>query len=327
MTDNETINQHYVPQTYLRRFANTANQIWVFDKAKSNAFQTSVRNVAAERRFYDSEEVKEITGDNQFIENHLINSEGHYQTVSNTLINVLNAGKFEKLKLRDRLFLSTYMILQMLRTKETRILHQHIEEAIDTVQGKAVRDAGLEPPLHTEFLDGRNPKSLARNLQLHSLLNNGQIQGMASILHRHIWVILEAFGDEEFITSDHPFVKRAHITGTWRSMSGIASEGIEILFPLSPKYIITLVDRNHFAKMESFDGKRMLLGYLENMLYYNQFQIKQSNRFIFSQNGNFDFVKTVIQEEPIHGNTDRKRVGSMYHNEFDQPIDDHKSSF
>ncbi len=317
MAKDEVKNQHYVPQAYLRHFANSKEQIWVFDKSNGQEFQTNVRNVASERRFYDNDDLGSITGDRQFIEKQLGNLEGHYETLSQALVRDLSRGRFRSISPKYRHFLATYMVVQMLRTKESRIQHEHMAKTILAIQKKAYRDRGLEIPSDTELLDGTTPKEMAQDVQHRTLLDGDHIREMAMILYRHIWVIQEAFGDEEFITSDHPFVKRGHITGTWRSMSGIASEGIEILFPLSPKYLLTLVERRHFATMARLDGLRMPLVCHDNMIYNNQFQVKQSNRFVFSRNKDFDFVRMMIAEEPIHGDPNRNRLKTNHDSELE----------
>jgi hypothetical protein len=308
MANEEVINQHYVPQAYLRRFANSSGQIWVFDKATSREFQTNVRNVGSERRFYDSEDLKKITGDRQFIEKHLSNLEGVYENRIRSLIDSLSTGKFKEIKSRDRHFLSAYMVVQMIRTKETRIMHQQMAEALLAIQKQGYRNSASEIPPDAELLDGMTVEEMARDVHNRSLLRAESIQQMASILFHHIWVVQESFEKEVFLTSDHPFGKRGHITNTWRSMNGIASKGIEIVFPLSPRYLLTLMERTHFAKAQALDGRKVRLTSHDNMIYCNQFQIKQSNRFIFSRENDFDFAKTVIRDEPTHGDPDRKRV-------------------
>jgi hypothetical protein len=50
---NKVKQQHYVPRSYLRRWANSRDQIWVIDKSTQQAFETHVKNVAQERYFYD----------------------------------------------------------------------------------------------------------------------------------------------------------------------------------------------------------------------------------------------------------------------------------
>lgn len=66
-----TKNQHYVPQSYLRYFANSKEQLWVYDTKDKKSFKTSIRNIASERFFYDIEELDKTTGKEQFIEKEL----------------------------------------------------------------------------------------------------------------------------------------------------------------------------------------------------------------------------------------------------------------
>jgi len=214
------------------------------------------------------------------------------------------------LKPRPRHFLSAYLAIQMMRTKESRITSIQMMETIRAILKKSYVDAGKEPPPDEELMDGMAPEEAARDIQNRSLLDGAMIQKMATILFRHIWVIQEAFGNEQFLTSDNPFAKRPHITGTWRSMSGIASTGIEIVFPLSPKFLLTLCERNHFQNMQRFDGQRLPLLCHDNMIYNNQFQVYDSNRFVFSQNGEFSYVEQILRENPIHGNPNKMRVAT-----------------
>jgi hypothetical protein len=59
MTDAKK--QHYVPQFYLRGFANQSEQIHVFDKFTQKSSPAKVNNVAASNYFYDlSEDIVEV---------------------------------------------------------------------------------------------------------------------------------------------------------------------------------------------------------------------------------------------------------------------------
>jgi Protein of unknown function (DUF4238) len=309
MAKNESKNQHYVPLAYLRHFANSKEMIWAFDKSTGREFQPNIANIAAERRFYDNDEIGSITGDKQFIENKLSNDlEGHYATISSALIKDLSSGKFRSLSNKHRHFLATFMVVQMLRTKESLIKLEQLTNSVLDIYKKTFCKKEFEPPLDEELLGGMTREETARDVQHRSLLNGATIQDMSLILYRHIWFIQEAFEEDEFITSDHPFVKRGHITSTGRSRSGIDSTGVEILFPLSPRYLLTLVDREHFATMAKLDGVKLRLVSHDNMIYNNDFQIRQSSRFVFSRKNNFDFVRAMIAESPIYGDLNRKRI-------------------
>jgi hypothetical protein len=45
--------QHYVPQSYLKRFTFDGSQVHVFDKFERRQFQSNIKNVAAKTRFHD----------------------------------------------------------------------------------------------------------------------------------------------------------------------------------------------------------------------------------------------------------------------------------
>jgi hypothetical protein len=55
MKDTANTNQHYVPQMLLRGFAidGEKEQVRVFDKSTGKEFPTAIRNIGAERGYYD----------------------------------------------------------------------------------------------------------------------------------------------------------------------------------------------------------------------------------------------------------------------------------
>ncbi len=56
---NKTEDRHYVPKMLLRQFSSDPKeneQIYIFDKHKDKKFLTHIRNIAAERGFYETEE-------------------------------------------------------------------------------------------------------------------------------------------------------------------------------------------------------------------------------------------------------------------------------
>ena len=114
-------NQHYVPKIYLERFANAQKQIWVYDKFLRRKFQAHIRNIASEKAFYDSAKMEATTGDKSFIEKKLSKLEGEYGKQIQSLVDSLNSGAFSTLSLRQKLFFSLYIAVQLARTKESRL--------------------------------------------------------------------------------------------------------------------------------------------------------------------------------------------------------------
>jgi len=302
MSSDNVINQHYVSQGYMRNFSE-GDFIWAYDKLKRSKFRTNVRNVAAERYFYNSEELARITGDKQFIEKRLSKIEGKYKSVTDDLFERLGTKSFV-LDDETRGFLSLFMAIQMCRTKESLVSSVQLIEATLEVMKKACVKASILVPPEYEL----NAEQSARESLQKTLVNADEIQNYAQILNTHIWIIMRAPPGEVFLTSDHPFAKRPHIVKTWRSMSGIASKGIEIAFPLSSRYLLTLYDAEYFHRLIPRNGTASSHLCHENMIYYNQFQVKDSNRFIFSEVDDFSFVDFLLNDQPELANPNRNRV-------------------
>lgn len=62
-----------------------------------------------------------------------------------------------------------------------------------------------------------------------------------AVLTDHIWLIGNNDTKSPLYTSDNPLVSRGHYGGT-----GLATVGIEIAFPLTPKYVLLLYERTAF---------------------------------------------------------------------------------
>ena len=323
----DTINQHYVPKAYLKQFANAKEQIWVYDKHKRKKFQTHIRNVAAERFFYDTEQVRKITGDKQFVEKYLCNVEGTFENLMRTLPGTFGSLNFRGIGKRDKHFLSIYMVLQMLRTKEHRIRAQQHAEILQAVIMQACDERGLDPHKHPQF-DGTSAAELARDMQAEQLLDGGIIQEFSGYLREHIWVVNRVHAGDAFLTSDEPFVKRAWVRHPVRSMSGIRSKGIEIAFPLNPRYVLSLCERTHFTPLGLglIEGEVLQQTCTENTIYHNYMQIRHSNRYLFSSTDNFSLVETVLNEEPHLGELDRVRVATSWDDKLGRASGIHQSA-
>ncbi|WP_397298935.1 DUF4238 domain-containing protein [Nonlabens ulvanivorans] len=120
---NQNIKQHYVPQFYLRNFADKNGNINVFDINRENHYKTSPRNECYEKLLYDL---------NPEILNRFSDNTNHYEEivddkirilneeVSSILINSLNkaisTGKGFEFISSDREILYDFIVLQTFRT-------------------------------------------------------------------------------------------------------------------------------------------------------------------------------------------------------------------
>jgi hypothetical protein len=305
--------QHYVPRCYLKNFANSDEQIWAYDKSTDKVFLSSVEGVASEKFFYDSEKLDNAAGQKQFIEKALSLLEGQARTVFQELLLRLNGSQSARMLPNEKYFLSHFIAVQMLRTRENRIqieqmtnqfsawVHSFLTEEMIAASGDRI------PPLKI------SEKQLAE-MQGMFLSDPNVLFKYADILDSHFWIILQAAPGCTFLTSDHPVGKKANVHKPLRSISGIASKGIEMVFPLSPSYCICLHERTYFEKqLERFkpleNGVHVLRD-TAHMEYYNHFQIMQSNRFLFGNSDDFTFAKLVCTEEPQWRDKSRRRIGS-----------------
>lgn len=311
--------QHYVPRCYLRNFSNSKEQIWAYDKSSDKVFLAGIQGVASEKCFYDADSIDQAAGQEQFVEKVLSKLEGQAATIFRDLFGKLEGGRFTKLSSNERYFLAFFMAIQMLRTREHR--HQ-IEQMFNQVSTWV--HSHLTEEMKTASADHIPPTNISENqlaeMQGMFLLNPDNLTKYAEILESHFWIILRAVPSLHFITSDHPVCRKANVHRPFRSMSGIASTGIEIVFPLSPKYCLCLYERSFFrSQLEhikaSEDGV-FELSDEANMDYCNYFQIRQSSRFLFSSSNNdLRFAKAVCAEEPQWRNAGRKRVVSNHEQE------------
>jgi hypothetical protein len=109
-------------------------------------------------------------------------------------------------------------------------------------------------------------------------------------LKSHIWILGINLSERPFYTSDSPVVRRPHKKDTVRNYSGYTSEGIEIVFPLTSKYIIVMLEKSSFAKYAFYDCK-LVPFWDEQVLDMNHLQVLQCHQRVFSISDQFEDAK------------------------------------
>jgi hypothetical protein len=112
-------------------------------------------------------------------------------------------------------------------------------------------------------------------------------------LIEHIWIVGINKTKQPLYTSDTPVVGRPHQS----TLAGFDSEGIEICFPLTPKCVLNLLERNHFGNLKRLDGKVRPLN-AEQVRYFNHMQVTYSNRQIYSITDDFSHAKDLLDKHP-----------------------------
>lgn len=298
-------NQHYVPQFYLRGFSSDGCNLFVFDKFKLKSFKTNIKNVACEKGFYDFPiDQSDIHGiDEQIIEKSLGDFENEFAGSLDHLLHQLGKKRRRRsiLPVNQKKALALFISIQFLRTRELRSETEEMMEKLDTELlkrslGKDAEDYSVE--INQDWLP---------IFQAGLMFDPRLLEASVQILTNHIWFVGVNTTDQPFFTSDHPTVKRAHISDPLVSYSGLASKGIEIVFPLSPKYVLVLCERTAFREFEKLENKIVPMN-SENVAYYNSLQINQCYRQILSSSENFDLVREIHKLNPDAFSPKRTRI-------------------
>jgi len=299
--------QHYVPQSYLKRFSTDEHSVFVFDKFTQKVFRTNIANVASERYFYDFyvDTAHELNIDVQLAENALGGDiEAAYSNIIDSILQKLRKNARKRvLRSHHKTSVSYFIALQAIRTKEHRSTQtQLIEKGMEAVLAKTSEHRRDE---YQVWVDAEYV-SLLQSLSMFG----PTVQAVANALRKHIWLVGVNQAERPLYTSDHPVVRRAHKKDPYqiRSYAGLASEGIEIALPMTPKYILILCERTFHKHLATKDGGLMLLDNHEYIKYYNSLQVAQSYRQVYCPSDNFHLAKEMCKTHPELCEPGRARV-------------------
>ncbi|MEW4315734.1 DUF4238 domain-containing protein [Bacillus thuringiensis] len=320
-------NEHYVPQSYLRVFANNKEQLFVYDKMKKTSYVNKVNKVAAEGKYFDlplpeggSIPEIEMMNKEQLIEKHFAEDiEGPYKNYLNQIRTryaraVKPEGKIAIVK-EEKTELAYLITVQMLRTKQHR-------ENVGTMQGKFLQ-ALIEGELTRKSADYEHIEAKVKVAEINKKLLQASMlfkpettTAFAKELEKHCWFVLINNTEQPFYTSDNPVVKHAHKEDELMSYGGIASEGIEIVLPLSSKLLLVMKERGYHSQWLPIENKFFSVDEIEVIDFYNYLQIVQSHRQIFCLENKFDLIEHIKSERPklleVRDNVEIQHNGKVY---------------
>jgi hypothetical protein len=263
--------QHYVPQFYLKAFADKFNRLFVFNKGAQKTRPAHVKEIAHENYFYklpdelgkdirlisvDGEEVEfdesilqdlgiELNIDPealkaagpQIIEDTLDKMESGFAHVFRDVLSAIErTGGIESY---HKELLAPFLVIQFLRTADYR------RDFLERNTKLLARMAGISRYFsHGIYENNLQVEFNKENIPLHHarIMFNQTIQNeLINALCQHIWIVGINDTPQPFYTSDTPIVKRSHFNEPGKSHTGLGSPGIEINFPLSPKYALKLL--------------------------------------------------------------------------------------
>lgn len=288
-----TVFQHYLPQTWLKRFTYNANKssVYAYDTENNEKMDSKpIKNIAGEDLFYDfhpkvfNELVKskklDSTKEKQFVEKQFFSYNierklGALLTETVEALEISNAGE----KVLDE------------RLKFSLTIHF----AIQYFRGRVLRDLTHEILRHLEDLISSNEKyeelkfSPEEELTyMHFLLMQQSIPliNFATDIFSSPWVVFKASTEKKFVISDNPFVINKH---EW---------GRNICIPISKDYLIVIYNK-HLPK--EFD---LALIELSSKLRFsvsdfNQLQYQQSYKQIYSSENDFLWINQKTKKENL----------------------------
>lgn len=276
-----TINQHYVPQFYLRQFSSSPGKIWCCEH-RSERFkqrERSIERVCSSEHFYDlpatlEDESSELF---QIVEKQLCAVE----SIGKRFIRSCLAG-YEELvhqKFREeaigrppsRVFknLAAYMAIQFLRTESARILVRLSLDS-DTEVDLARVGSSLS---HADWCVNENW------IKYYHIRCISDFRDYMQYFLKPIWRFGINQSRTPLWTSDNP----VSLVGPHASSTRLdfRSYGLRIAFPLSPSIVLILHEPDRFSRMKHLDGKPLKLSE-HDVNTLNQAQFNQSTRFILS---------------------------------------------
>jgi hypothetical protein len=274
---------HYVPQEYLRGFADTANPkvLWQFDKRNlcfSNE-PASIKRIAQQRAFYDEKTEADL--------NLLVERPG------NAVLRKLRTGELA-LSSNDKLALSVYIATTMNRVPHSR---KRGEDMANTVFPKVTDE------LREKILAAANFGMIDQETAAVHLAETDRVESklavqpppnvveqikspwprefMINLIFDMTWRFVRATSTQEFITTDNP----AFFFQCW----GLGREKSEFVFPVSCELAI-------FGSWTPIRGSDRLNDRKQFVKEANRRLISDATRFVFSRKKQ-DWIPTVAAKQ------------------------------
>jgi hypothetical protein len=316
MRDQLTRANHYVPQCYLKRWANSSGKIWtsrllVPDERVPVWKQCSIRGVAHHQNLY----TRLVEGQESDDVEQWLNEE--FESPAQVSIDRAVAG--ERLTPDDwhRMirFLAAQDVRSPARLHESmrrwhrtlpEIVQSTLEESVATLKQKnhSVRSAELLRHPYADYFPMRVSKQLApdspdaiigvetvagRGLWLFSLKH--LLTSTLRVLSRHKWTVLICPEGQMLATSDDPVIKLNYRSpGDYNFDGGWGSDGTEILMPIAPGHILytKVGSRNPPTKGTVLKA--------EMAQAFQRFTIEHAHRFIFASMSNDALFEYRVRE-------------------------------
>lgn len=235
--------------------------------------------------------------------------------------------KHQFIKIEDILELSFFIALQHTRTTETRIVFEqftqqfgkHLTDNIDKVEEDEELKEKLCEDIFKEYIEsvksgkfGKSSFSVSVNEKYtkiqHLRMMFDIAEDIENIIKHYKWILCINNSEIPFFTCDNPVVKKANLTHPFYS-NGFNSKGIEIYYPISPKYAICIIEPSYLKEKASNLLDRTIWNFSkENVIHYNDLIVKNATSQIYSNQNDFTWVEKRLIDTPSVGDKSRKRI-------------------
>lgn len=305
------VKQHYVPQSYLKNFANVKDTdvywIYCFDKTKKekNIYPSNIKNISQEKYFNEN--------NSKNIENSLSKIEYKCNNSINSIIKC--KGKYKMLRNENiRFDLAMFILIQFIRTLEAR---RYSRDCIIQIKER-VKEIGLK--LSEDIQDQikssmkkENIKSQHINLLESVMTSTPERESFLFCLMGKKWFLIENKTEINFWTSDNPVV-----LNNSDGRMGLLADNMHIYLPLTPKLCLGLLDGcniyniSHYLKNnKNFHSDRCKIKDINKINKFNKLQAVQSTRHIFSKEEEDLFlIKELIDKGEVKKDSEKERIKS-----------------
>lgn len=324
-------NQHFVPQCYLRKFGDSNEKVNVFDKSKNEIrFNQPINNIASQRFFYDIdfEEINKVIEDKgiqipEDIKNDVLNIDKQHlekwfsNVVEPLLIkiinniestyNLVNDDKLYEIEVINNKMKSELLFLLSVQIMRTMEFREAFVNQTPNMLLKVIKKLECGNGLDFEDLELEYRKEVKPLLHAKLILDDDMNKTIMESLSRHIWYIGVNLTKMPLYTSDNPIVKCPHKFEDGKSHSGLASEGIEIIYPITSRLALIMREREYHEQYSLFENKFKKLT-INDIIIYNSLQVEQSYRTVFSLDKEFTIPKRLCNYDESIMDINKSRI-------------------
>ena len=306
---------HYVPRFLLCRFGRgKKDQVHTYDKSTGVAFSRAANKLAARYDYYDFV----FMGEHMTVEPALADVEAK---AGKHIARIVKERGLNLVDPIERGELARFFAVQLVRTPAQLATTADLFARMEAwLYSEGMPESYSAPDPHVG--EGENAE---RAMMARRIANAPADYGQAFV--DKDWVLFETDESHPYLIGDHPLAMYNEKTSELRGNLGLMDEGIEIYFPISPRLTLGMLcpsignrihgelggankgchivdtTRHHDSStplrllQAMASGSPFAIGG-EGSIFFNTLQIRNAERFVFSADGNFEFLKDMLKNDP-----------------------------